>query len=137
MEVSHHERLVRTRDSALDCALKLMILVCICSFCFVCPRLGYMINWIAGHNSGQKFPFKALVCHDGMFDTRAFYYSTDELWFPEHDMKGVPWVQPQNFEQWNPASPELVAKWSTPMMVIHVSRAQREKHMRRISREAL
>ena len=57
-----------------------------------------------------------------MFDTRAFYYSTDELWFPEHDMQGVPWVQPENFEQWNPASPQLVAKWTTPMMIIHVRR---------------
>jgi hypothetical protein len=147
-----------------------------------------MINWIAGHNSGQKYKsdshsitharihlpclsflltasivaidlfahvrfvsaaspvcpltsacssrFKALVCHDGMFDIRTFYYATEELWFPEHDMQGLPWVNPENYEQFNPAQPELIAKWNTPMLIIHVSAitAHARKQKLRVSR---
>lgn len=80
---------------------------------------GYMINWIAGHQSQQEYRFQALVMHDGMFDTRAFYYNTEELYFPEHDMPGVPWLQPENYERYNPATPELLATWDTPMLVVH------------------
>jgi len=79
---------------------------------------GYMINWIAGQKA-DNWRFKALVCHDGMFDIRSFYYSTEELWFPEHDMPGVPWLNATNFEQWNPATPDLVKTWHIPMLVIH------------------
>ena len=42
----------------------------------------YMINWINGHPN----PFKALVCHDGIFNQDQLYFETEELWFPEHDM---------------------------------------------------
>ncbi|KAJ3059018.1 hypothetical protein HK102_010200, partial [Quaeritorhiza haematococci] len=42
---------------------------------------GYMINWI----NGQTDRFSCLVNHDGMFDTRAAYYETEELWFPEFE----------------------------------------------------
>lgn len=37
-----------------------------------------MINWIAG----QTDRFRCLVTHDGLFDTRAGFFETDELWFP-------------------------------------------------------
>nr|XP_019046624.1 hypothetical protein I302_05374 [Kwoniella bestiolae CBS 10118]OCF25554.1 hypothetical protein I302_05374 [Kwoniella bestiolae CBS 10118] len=36
---------------------------------------GYMVNWINGHN--DHFGFKALVCHDGVFDTVTTYFSTE------------------------------------------------------------
>ena len=65
------------------------------------------------------------MVHDGMFDIRSFYYSTDELWFPEHDIGGVPWNQPEAYEEWNPAAPERVSKWNTPQMVIHGGRDYR------------
>jgi len=42
------------------------------------------------------------------------------LWFPEHDMQGLPWEVPDNYAQFNPARADLIAKWSTPMMIIHV-----------------
>ena len=41
---------------------------------------GYMANWIQGHNDVTKF--KAIVCHDGIFDTKATWYSTEEIYFP-------------------------------------------------------
>jgi dipeptidyl aminopeptidase/acylaminoacyl peptidase len=74
---------------------------------------GYMINWIAGHTDR----FKALVCHDGIFDTRMGYYDTDELWFDEWEHKATPWQKPADFEKDNPA--DFVQNWKTPMLVVH------------------
>ncbi len=51
---------------------------------------GYMINWIEGHTNR----FKVLVSHDGVFDLRSMYGETEELWFPEWELKGVPWKDP-------------------------------------------
>ena len=41
---------------------------------------GFMMNWIEGNWSDG---FKCIVNHAGVFDTRAMYYSTEELWFNE------------------------------------------------------
>lgn len=75
---------------------------------------GYMINWIAG-----KWPdrFDCLVNHDGLFDLRSFYYSTEELWFPEWDFSGPYHENAEAYERWNPVA--HVENWETPMMVIH------------------
>jgi dipeptidyl aminopeptidase/acylaminoacyl peptidase len=74
---------------------------------------GFMINWIAGHTDR----FKALVNHDGLFDTRAAYYSTEELWFPEWEFGSTPWQSPEIYAKNNPA--DFVQNWKTPMLVIH------------------
>ena len=37
-------------------------------------------SWIQGHPE-YGFNFKALVCHDGVFDATYNGYSTDELFF--------------------------------------------------------
>jgi dipeptidyl aminopeptidase/acylaminoacyl peptidase len=74
---------------------------------------GYMINWIQSNTKR----FKALVCHDGIFDTRSAYYTTEEVWFPEWEMRGTPWDKPEQFAKFNPA--ELVKNWATPELVIH------------------
>ena len=47
---------------------------------------GYMVNWIAGNWAGE---FDCLVNHDGIFDNRSMYYTTEELWFPEWEMGGA------------------------------------------------
>jgi dipeptidyl aminopeptidase/acylaminoacyl peptidase len=74
---------------------------------------GYMINWIAGH---WQQPWKCLVNHDGVFDTRMMGYSTEELWFSEWENGGTPYDKPENYEKFNPAN--HVAKWKVPMLVI-------------------
>ncbi|KAG8785786.1 hypothetical protein FRC12_017181 [Ceratobasidium sp. 428] len=51
---------------------------------------GYAINWIQGHPE-FGFNFKALVCHDGVFDTVYNGFATDELYFFNHDFGGPPW----------------------------------------------
>ena len=74
---------------------------------------GYMVNWIAG-----KWPerFRCLVQHDGLFDMRSFYYSTEELWFIRWDFGGSYSEAPETYERWNPAN--HVENWQTPMLVI-------------------
>jgi len=77
---------------------------------------GYMVYWIAGQEPDNK-RFKCLVAHDGMLDMRTFYYTTEELFFPEHDTPGVPFLDAWNYERWNPI--DYVGNWSVPMLVIH------------------
>ena len=77
---------------------------------------GYMINWIA---SQWKAPFDCLVNHDGLFDLRSFYYSTEELWFPEWEFGGPYFASPETYERFNPAN--HVTQWEVPMLVIHGS----------------
>jgi dipeptidyl aminopeptidase/acylaminoacyl peptidase len=75
---------------------------------------GFMINWIQGNWPGR---FKCLVDHDGTFDQRMMYYSTEELWFPEWELGGPYWKNPQTYEKNNPVN--FVDRWKTPMLVVH------------------
>jgi dipeptidyl aminopeptidase/acylaminoacyl peptidase len=84
---------------------------------------GFMINWIAGHPEMSQ-RFKTLVCHDGLFDMRGMGYSTEELWFTEHDAGGfTPYDNPEAFEKFNPIN--HVANWTQPMLIIHGGRDYR------------
>jgi dipeptidyl aminopeptidase/acylaminoacyl peptidase len=74
---------------------------------------GFMINWIAGN---WPDGFRCLVNHDGIFDARTMYYSTEELWFTEAENGGTYYDVPQNHEKFNPSA--HVLKWRTPMLVI-------------------
>ncbi|RKH47307.1 S9 family peptidase [Corallococcus llansteffanensis] len=75
---------------------------------------GYMVNWIAGN---WPDGFQCLVNHDGNLDERMAYFDTEEIWFPEWDHEGTPWENPQSYSKHNPV--DHVAKWKTPMLVIH------------------
>ncbi|MDY0061360.1 MAG: S9 family peptidase [Myxococcota bacterium] len=74
---------------------------------------GYMVNWIAG----QTDRFRCLVVHDGNLDEKMAYYDTEELWFPEWEHGGTPWENPEGYAKHNPV--DHVARWKTPMLVIH------------------
>jgi dipeptidyl aminopeptidase/acylaminoacyl peptidase len=75
---------------------------------------GFMINWIAGQWPDR---FKCLVSHDGIFDNRSMYYSTEELWFPEHEFAGTEYQNPAAYAKFNPV--DFVGQWKTPTLVIH------------------
>lgn len=75
---------------------------------------GYMVNWIAG---AWPERFRCLVNHDGVFDLRSMYYTTEELWFVEWDHRGSYFANADGYERHNPAT--LVDRWRTPMLVIH------------------
>jgi dipeptidyl aminopeptidase/acylaminoacyl peptidase len=74
---------------------------------------GFMINWINGHTDR----FAVLVNHDGCFDMRSKYYTTEELYFPEFEFGATPFENPEAFEKFNPAA--FVNNWKTPTLVIH------------------
>ena len=75
---------------------------------------GFMMNWIEGNWPDR---FRCIVSHDGVFDQRMMYYSTEELWFPEWEMGGTYYNAPELYEKFNPAN--FVTRWRTPMLVIH------------------
>ena len=63
---------------------------------------GYMMNWMAGNWSE---PFKCFVNHDGIFDSRAMAYSTEELWFEEWEHGGPQFASPENVRKVQPGEP--------------------------------
>jgi dipeptidyl aminopeptidase/acylaminoacyl peptidase len=75
---------------------------------------GFMQNWIAGN---WPDGFRCIVNHDGIFDTRSMYYTTEELWFTEWENGGPYYLTPEIHERFNPAN--HVKQWRTPMLVIH------------------
>jgi len=72
---------------------------------------GYMMNWIEGHEN----PFQCLASMMGAFNLSSKYGATEELWFPEWDLKGTPWDS-EDYQKWNPAN--HVKNFKTPMLVI-------------------
>jgi dipeptidyl aminopeptidase/acylaminoacyl peptidase len=74
---------------------------------------GYLINWIMG----QTDAFKCLISHDGVFDLRSMWGSTEELWFPEWEQKGTPWTNPEQYTKWSPSY--YVKNFKTPTLVVH------------------
>ena len=74
---------------------------------------GYMMNWFLGHTDR----FKAIVSHAGVFNLTSMYGVTEELWFPEWDLGGMPWTNPESYAKW---SPHTYAKsFKTPTLVSH------------------
>jgi dipeptidyl aminopeptidase/acylaminoacyl peptidase len=74
---------------------------------------GYSVYWLAGHHQKR---FKAFISHCGMFNFESEYGTTEELWFPNHDLGGPYWQNPK------PASykfsPHLfVQNWDTPILI--------------------
>lgn len=75
---------------------------------------GYQTNWIQGHALGREF--KALVTHDGISQTLGAYTS-EELWFIDHDYNGTIYDEGSTYDKWNPF--DHIANFSTPQFVIH------------------
>ncbi|NJD21143.1 MAG: S9 family peptidase [Melioribacter sp.] len=74
---------------------------------------GYMINWLEGHFN----KFNAVVSHDGVFNLESMWGSTEELWFPEWEMKGTPYSNRALHQKWSPH--QFAKNFKTPMLVVH------------------
>lgn len=85
---------------------------------------GYAVNWIAGHPEWD-LNFKALFCHDGVFDTTYNGLVTDELYFFEQEFGAPAWTKAgyDLSEKFNPA--RLAGKWEVPMLIVHGSKDYR------------
>ena len=60
--------------------------------------------------------FSRLVCHDGVFSTLSTFYSTEELYFPEFEFGGPPWLARDEYEKWSPE--KHTQHWETPQLTI-------------------
>jgi dipeptidyl aminopeptidase/acylaminoacyl peptidase len=74
---------------------------------------GYAVMWLEGHN---KY-FKTLASMMGIYNLRAMYSGTEELWYPKWDMGGArPWEKPEFYRQVSPSS--YVKNFKTPCLII-------------------
>jgi len=65
--------------------------------------------------------FKTFISHDGIFDMRSMYGTTEEMWFVNWDWGGNYWdkknaAAQKSFSQFNPVN--YVDKWNTPIMIV-------------------
>lgn len=79
---------------------------------------GYSVFWLAGNHEGR---FKSFISHNGVFDNRAMYGTTEELFFVNHDMGGPYWDKTNKtaqkaYNEFNPIT--YVANWDTPILII-------------------
>ncbi len=72
---------------------------------------GYMMMWLEGHTTR----FKALASMMGVYNLKAMHGTTEELWFPEYDLGGLPWESPL-YQRWSPNN--FVKDFATPCLVI-------------------
>ncbi|MEO8772146.1 MAG: S9 family peptidase [Ferruginibacter sp.] len=78
---------------------------------------GYSVYYLAGNHNNK---FKTFIAHDGVFDLRSMYGTTEELWFVNWDFGGPYWdksnVAVQNaLAKFNPIN--FVDKWNTPILI--------------------
>ncbi len=72
---------------------------------------GYMMNWF----QAKTKRFKCLASMMGIYDLRSFWGATEELWFPNWDLKGQPWNS-NEYEKFSPSS--YVKNFATPALII-------------------
>ena len=78
---------------------------------------GYSVFYLAGIHNNR---FKTFISHDGVFDFRSMYGTTDEMWFENWDKGGAYWdknnaAAQKSYSKFNPS--DLVAKWNTPILI--------------------
>ncbi len=76
---------------------------------------GYSVFMLAGMHEKR---FKSFIAHDGLFDLKSWYGTTEEMWFANWDIGGAYWDKPQldGYKRFNPSN--FVDKWDTPIMII-------------------
>ncbi len=72
---------------------------------------GYMMDWLQGHTKR----FKCLASMMGVYDLKSMWGATEELWFPNWDLKGRPWNS-EDYQKFSPSNFPL--NFSTPTLVI-------------------
>lgn len=79
---------------------------------------GYSVYFLAGMHEKR---FKTFIAHDGIFDWRSMYGTTEEIFFVNQDLGGPYWdannaAAQKSYNQFNPVN--FVKKWDTPIMII-------------------
>lgn len=79
---------------------------------------GYSVYMLAGVHHKR---FKTFIAHDGLFDLKSWYGTTEELWFANKDIGGNYWDKSnktanKSYEKFSPSN--YVDKWDTPIMIV-------------------
>lgn len=86
---------------------------------------GYSVYYLAGIHEKR---FKTFIAHDGIFDWKSMYGTTEEMFFVNHDLGGPYWDEAnataqKSYNQFNPAN--FVKKWDSPILIIQGGRDYR------------
>ena len=78
---------------------------------------GYSVYYLAGIHNKR---FKSFIAHDGIFNTKSMYGTTEELFFVDWDYGGPYWdknnaAAQKTYTNFDPSS--LVDKWDTPILI--------------------
>lgn len=79
---------------------------------------GYSIFYLAGIHNKR---FKTFISHDGLFNLKSMYGTTEELFFVNWDLGGPYWdksnaAAQKTYNEFNPIN--KVAKWDTPILIV-------------------
>jgi dipeptidyl aminopeptidase/acylaminoacyl peptidase len=79
---------------------------------------GYSAFWLAGNHNNR---FKTFISHDGIFDSRSMYGTTEEVFFENWEKGGPYWdkknrVAQKGFNEFSPST--YVEKWNRPILII-------------------
>jgi dipeptidyl aminopeptidase/acylaminoacyl peptidase len=79
---------------------------------------GYSAFFLSGIHEGR---FKTFIAHDGIFNTRSMYGTTEELFFVNYDMGGPYWerdnaIAMKSYRDFNPI--EKADQWTAPILII-------------------
>jgi dipeptidyl aminopeptidase/acylaminoacyl peptidase len=78
---------------------------------------GYSVFYLAGNHNKR---FKTFIAHDGIFDWRTMYGTTEEMWFVNWDLGGNYWdknkVSQPSYNEYNPVN--YVQNWDSPILII-------------------
>lgn len=78
---------------------------------------GYSVFMLAGMHNNR---FKSFISHDGIFDFKTMYGTTEEMWFVNWDYGGAYWdkknaAAQKSYTQFSPSN--FVDKWNTPILI--------------------
>jgi dipeptidyl aminopeptidase/acylaminoacyl peptidase len=77
---------------------------------------GFSVFYLAGIHNNR---FKTFIAHDGVFDFRSMYGTTDELFFENWEMGGAYWEKDNPIAQksFSQSPSNMVEKWNTPILI--------------------
>jgi dipeptidyl aminopeptidase/acylaminoacyl peptidase len=78
---------------------------------------GYSVFMLAGMHNNR---FKSFISHDGIFDFKSMYGTTEEMWFVDWDYGGAYWdkknlAAQKSYTKYSPSN--FVEKWNTPILI--------------------
>ncbi len=86
---------------------------------------GYSVFFLAGMHNNR---FKTFIAHDGIFNFKSMYGTSEEVFFTEWEYGGPYWdksnaAAQRSYSQHDPSN--MVEKWNTPILIFHGGRDYR------------